>query len=220
MSKKKQKYYVVWNGRAPGIYYSWEECARQVVGFKGARYKAFDTIEEALDAFLKGPPPSGRKLHQTTKPVPKLPGLLENPQDSASKPIPDSIVVDAACSGNPGIMEYQGIYLRDGKRIFYFGPVTDATNNIGEFLAIVHALAWLKKQGKEWPVYSDSQTAIKWVLDKKANTTLQRTPGNTIVFDLIQRAEQWLQSNQWNNPLLKWDTALWGEIPADFGRKK
>ena len=54
--------------------------------------------------------------------------------------------VDAACSGNPGPMEYQAIDLATGAQVFHFGPM-HGTNNIGEFLAIVHALALLDRQG-------------------------------------------------------------------------
>lgn len=47
----------------------------------------------------------------------------------------------------------------------------------------------------------------------------KQTLQNKSVFDLIERAEAWLNANTWQNPILKWDTENWGEIPADFGRK-
>jgi len=127
--------------------------------------------------------------------------------------------VDAACSGNPGRMEYRGVYVADGVELFHVGPLEDATNNIGEFLAIVHALAMLKKSGKKIPVYSDSVNAIKWIDRKKCNTKLERSERNMPVFELIERAEKWLRTNTYDNPILKWETKQWGEIPADFGRK-
>jgi ribonuclease HI len=77
----------------------------------------------------------------------------------------------------------------------------------------------LKKKGINIPVYSDSSTAIKWVNDKKTKTKLIPSDKNAEIFDLINRAESWLQKNNYSNPLLKWDTKIWGEIPADFGRK-
>ena len=129
-----------------------------------------------------------------------------------------AIAVDAACSGNPGPMEYRGVHLPSGKQIFHFGPV-QGTNNIGEFLAIVHALALLKQRGSDMPVYSDSRTAQIWVQKRKCKTTLKRTPETEPLFAIIARAERWLMNNTWKNPILKWDTAQWGEIPADFGRK-
>jgi len=116
-------------------------------------------------------------------------------------------------------MEYRGVYVADGVELFHVGPLEDATNNIGEFLAIVHALAMLKKSGKKIPVYSDSVNAIKWIDRKKCNTKLERSERNMPVFELIERAEKWLRTNTYDNPILKWETKQWGEIPADFGRK-
>ena len=131
-----------------------------------------------------------------------------------------SICVDAACAGNPGTMEYQGVDTNTKRRIFYQGPFKDGTNNIGEFLALVHGLGYLKKYGHDTvPIYTDSTTAIAWVRNKKAKTTLLKTPRNAILFDLVARAEQWLKTNTYKNPIIKWETEKWGEIPADFGRK-
>lgn len=130
----------------------------------------------------------------------------------------NAIAVDAACSGNPGPMEYRGVYLLTNKEIFHFGPV-QGTNNIGEFLAIVHALALLKQKGSDMPIYSDSRTAQIWVQKRKAKTTLPRTPQTEGLFQLIERAERWLLTNSYKNPIIKWDTEHWGEVPADFGRK-
>ena len=133
--------------------------------------------------------------------------------------INEAVAVDAACSGNPGPMEYRGIYLRTGKELFHFGPV-HGTNNIGEFLAIVHALALLKLKGlDDMPVYSDSVNAQIWVRKKKCKTTLVRNAETEYLHGLIARAEAWLRNNTFNNPILKWRTEEWGEIPADFGRK-
>jgi ribonuclease HI len=132
----------------------------------------------------------------------------------------DSIVVDAACSGVPGPMEYRGVFLRDGKQLFHQGPFPDGTNNVGEFLAIVHALALLDRQGdRRTPVYSDSRNGIEWVRQKRCGTKLERTPANEPIFDRIARAERWLREHRWENPVRKWETEEWGEIPADFGRK-
>ncbi len=127
--------------------------------------------------------------------------------------------VDAACSGNPGPMEYRGIDLATGSEIFHFGPV-HGTNNVGEFLAIVHALALLWKQGDtQKTIYSDSYNAILWVKKKQCKTKLKRTPQTEQLYQIISRAEQWLKTHAYRNPIVKWETAEWGEIPADFGRK-
>ena len=218
---EKRKYYVVWNGVNPGIYDTWADCQQQIKGFKGAIYKSFATREAAEEAYSE--PPGNlldSRCRQTTETV-----TAENPAEqhdmAVSLPaevIAEAIAVDAACSGNPGPMEYRGVYLRTGKEIFHYGPVY-GTNNIGEFLAIVHALALLKQKGIDLPVYSDSRNAIGWVKQKCCKTKLERSEKTAPLFDTIQRAENWLRNNQYASPLLKWETNLWGEVPADFGRK-
>lgn len=207
---KKQKYYVVWKGKCPGIYDSWSECQVQIKGFSDARYKSFESQEEARQAF-QGQAEQFLSKKSTTGKKAQIP---------RSQIIKNSISVDAACSGNPGTMEYQGVSTDSGKTIFHQGPFTRGTNNIGEFLAIVHALALLKKAGRDTTViYTDSRTAMSWVKNKKAKTQLERTLENSVLFDLIQRAESWLHTHTYNNPIIKWETESWGEIPADFGRK-
>lgn len=202
----KQKFYVVWKGRQTGVFNSWKECEIQIKGFEGARYKSYESQEEAVNALASGPPRIIRKAAKVTA-------------ASAGKPITPSISVDAACSGNPGDMEYQGVDTVSKKKLFHQGPYPEGTVNIGEFLAIVHGLGYLKQRGITIPVYSDSMTAIKWVKDKKANTKLIQTNTNQILFELIERAENWLKTNTYDNPVLKWHTSQWGEIAADFGRK-
>lgn len=208
---KKQKYYVVWEGHTPGIYDNWQKCQKQIHSFPAAKYKAFDSLEEAKSA-LKGDYTDYYKQAART---------MEKPaRTSKSKIVADSISVDAACSGNPGVMEYQGVVTLTGEKIFYQGPFKGGTNNIGEFLALVHALALLTKLGKSGTViYSDSKIAIGWVRDGRAKTKLEKTGENSILFELIARAEEWLAANPVRNSILKWETSSWGENPADFGRK-
>ncbi len=209
---KKNKFYVVWVGRQSGVFTNWKDCEEQIKGFEKARYKAFDTLTEAEAAIKRNYWEFISKKNSTTQ------ALLPSPA-SVGQPVRDSMVVDAAWNTATGDMEYQGIYYKTGERIFLQGPFPQATNNIGEFLAIVHALAYLKNYKSTIPVYSDSKTAIGWVKKKHANTKLEVTPENKIVFELLQRAERWLAGNTYSNPILKWETKYWGENPADFGRK-
>lgn len=203
----KQKFYVVWKGVNPGVYTSWTECQLQIKNYKGALFKSFDTREEAEQA-LASPAHHYFNREEKEKPAAVLPESFNL----------NCLAVDAACSGNPGPMEYRGVYLLTGQEIFHFGPVY-GTNNIGEFLAIVHGLALLKQKGLDMPIYSDSRNALNWVKQKKCKTKLERTPRTEKLFELIERAEKWLHSNQYTTPLLKWKTDQWGEVPADFGRK-
>lgn len=205
----KQKYYVVWKGHKPGIYTSWAETEKQVRGFGAAQYKAFGSLMEAEAAYkaeyaaFKGKPASHGKWRQ-----------------ASIKPILPSLCVDAACSGSPGQLEYRGVDTDSGEEIFRVGPFPDGTNNVGEFLAIVHALTWLEKHEKQMPIYSDSRNAISWVYTGQCKTQLQHTPRNAPLFALIHSAENWLAENELvDDAVLKWETDLWGENPADFGRK-
>ena len=211
---KKQKYYVVWKGKSPGIYTSWEACQEQIKGVKGAIFKAFATRKEAEEALDKNPKSYIRKQRKSSKGK-----LSEEDKQRLGKPDYHSIAVDAAVSGNPGQMEYQGVDTRSGKVLFKQGPFAYGTNNIGEFLAIVHGLAFLKERKSDRILYSDSRTAISWVGKKKCNTQLKPTRENAKLFELIQRAESWLKRHDYKTPIAKWETQAWGEIPADFGRK-
>lgn len=209
---KKQKFYVVWSGHNPGVYASWDDCKREVEGFGGARYKAFASEDEARREFMLGAPDERsdevRAYAEAARPAPQLPPGVEA----------RALAVDAACSGNPGMMEYRGVYLKSGREVFHFGPIW-GTNNIGEFLAIVHALALMRQKGVDMPVYSDSRNAILWVRKGKCATKLERNAKSAEVFALIARAERWLANNQHTTRIIKWETSEWGEIPADFGRK-
>lgn len=210
MSKQKEKYYVVWQGREPGIYLTWDECKAQVIGAEGSRYKSFPTMEEAKRAFEEGAPPIER--HKTA-------GRKALQPDYKDEVIQDAYAVDAACSGNPGMMEYRGVDVKSGIELFHFGPIM-ATNNIGEFLAIVHAIALQKQLGTSYPIYSDSRNALLWIKARKCRTKLALNAKTAKAHDLIARAERWLNTNDYSEfKILKWHTDRWGEIPADFGRK-
>ena len=189
----KNKFYVVWKGLNPGIYDNWAECKAQVDGQEGAKYKSFENREEAAKAFE-----AGYTHYLKTASSPKAVARLA-PEAPIGNPINESLAVDAACSGNPGDMEYRGVYTATGQEIFHIGPLKEGTNNVGEFLALVHGLALLKK--------------------KKCKTLLARKPNNEPIFDVIERAEKWLNTHTYTTQILKWETSVWGEIPADFGRK-
>ncbi len=211
---KKPKYYVVWQGRRPGVFEDWDVAKQQIEGFAGAQYKSFETKDEAWKAFQSNP---REYLTKGTKAAPKPTNGLKG--TLVGKPIADSLAVDAAWNTATGDVEYQGVITGTKQLIFRMGPFKDGTNNIGEFLAIVHGLALLKREGSTMPLYSDSRTAISWVRNKRANTKLAETPRNAPLFELLDRAERWLQENPYTTRVLKWETEFWGENPADFGRK-
>ncbi|MBK9270473.1 MAG: ribonuclease H family protein [Saprospiraceae bacterium] len=210
MKKDKAKFYVVWEGEQPGIYTSWSECQRQIKGYPGAKYKSFESLKDAQEAYLNGPSTSNVSSKKTKT-------VSEKWQDHV--PV-GSIAVDAACEGNPGPVEYRGVDPYSGKVLFHQGPFNNGTNNIGEFLALVHALALLhQKKDNTTKIYSDSATAISWLKQKKAKTQLDFNSSNQVLYELVKRATLWLHQNSYQNQVIKWETQKWGEIPADFGRK-
>lgn len=209
---KKKKYYVVWKGKQPGIYHSWAACKEMISGFKNAQYKSFTSFDAAQKAFnrpyadYRSQKKSARSL--SAEELSKFGDINFN-----------SIAVDAASSGNPGIMEYRGVDTRTKKVLFHMGPFPQGTNNIGEFLALVHGLAFLDLHKSNRIIYSDSKIAIGWIYKKKCRTTLKPNQKNAELFELIARAEHWLKTHHFTTSIVKWQTRIWGEIPADFGRK-
>jgi len=208
----KKKYYVVWAGHRPGVYETWMECKHQIDGFNGAVYKSFPTKELAETAFSENPKNYlGKDMRRAA--------MTDLEKEVIGMPILDSIAVDAACSGNPGDLEFRAVHVKSGKILFQRGVYPNGTVNIGEFLALVLGLIYLNKNKLNIPIYTDSKTAIAWVRNKKAKTKLDCTPQNEELFLMLEKAENWLKTNTFNNKILKWETAFWGEIPADYDRK-
>ncbi len=212
----KRKFYVVWEGRVPGIYDNWADAHEQVDKFSGARYKAFDSCEDATIAFRKDGDAADRlifsRMAQKKQPVVNYAAFPEIRLEAIS--------VDGACDRNPGgKVEYRGVAVGTGEELFHVGPLAGGSNNIGEYLGLVHALAMLNAKGDNTtPVYSDSRTALSWLRRRHNNSTLKIDPSLPLA-GILARADNWVATHVWQNPILKWHTELWGEIPADFGRK-
>lgn len=211
MWKKEKKFYVVRKWKKIWIFDSRNECKDSVNWFSGAKYKWFSSREDAeiaLDEWWE-------KYYEVKNVTKK--------EKVNNKDIPffaESIAVDAACSGNPWEMEYRWIDLQTWEEIFH-EKFKIWTNNIGEFLAIVHWLNYLKDR-KDKVIYSDSRIAISRVNQWKCKTQIKIDEWNLDferILKAIERAEKWLKENWINNKILKWNTEEWWEIPADFGRK-
>jgi len=207
---KAIKFYAVWQGNKPGVYDNWLECKAQIDGYQGAQYKAFPNKTQA-ELALKDSYWKYVQISDTSDT--KIPITHSSTLDK------NSICVDAACSGNPGVLEYRAVDTATGQEIFRRGPYLEGTNNLGEFLALVHGIAYLQKNQFAKSIYSDSATAIAWYRNKKVKTKLEPNEKNKELLELVRRAESYLLSHTINTQVLKWPTESWGEIPADFGRK-
>ncbi|MEW9700641.1 ribonuclease H [Paenibacillus sp. SI8] len=210
------KYYVVWVGHQPGIYRSWADCQAQTKGYPQARFKSYESEGEAQKAFERG---WQKSLDFSGKGSAASAAGKSSGTASAPEVEYDSISVDVGCSGNPGIVEYKGVDTRTGEILFYQGPISKGTNNLGEFLAIVHGIAYLQKQGSNKTIYTDSVTALSWLRKKEVSTNLVRDASTEEIWTLVDRALKWIKTHTYTNKIVKWDTKKWGEIKADFGRK-
>jgi len=216
----KKKYYVVWAGRTPGIYTNWADCQEQTNNYPQAKFKSYQNREEAEKAFHEGPGSHwGKGSIVEKRPANGKKNAGKSSSATSNEIDYDSISVDVGTRGNPGPVEYQGVDTKTGKVIFSHGPISKGTNNIGEFLAIVHALAYLNKIGSNKTIYTDSRNAMKWVREKAVSTTLKRDATTKEIWNLVDRALYWLKHHTYENKILKWDTKKWGEIKADYGRK-
>ncbi len=209
MWKSEKKFYVVRKWKKIWIFDSRNECKESVNGFSDAKYKWFSSREEAELALQEW----WEKYYETKNITKKEKIKNENIPFFAK-----SIAVDAACSGNPWKMEYRWIDLQTWEEIFH-EKFQIWTNNIGEFLAIVHGLNFLWND--ERVIYSDSKIAISWVNQWKCKTQINadKDLGFWKTLEAIERAENWLKENWIKHKILKWNTEAWWEIPADFGRK-
>jgi len=202
----KKKYYVVWIGKTPGVYETWPLCEAQVKGYVGARFKSFPTQVAAWAAYKEGPTQSPAQQPQMD-------------WRRVAEIDPNGIAVDAACARNPGPLEYRGVSLSTGQILFEQKAMKKGTNNLGEFIAIVSALALCQKNKWTVPIYTDSETALAWLKNKKVKSELPRDHDSEEVWGQVDKALEWLAQHNYPNPVLKWQTEKWGEIPADFGRK-
>jgi len=213
--EKHAKFYVVFKGRKPGVYTKWEECQVNVSGYHGASFASFKSETEAHQAFATG------DLHKWKEEA----EALRAEKWSHAPPMRNGtfLVVDAACSGYPGPVEFRGVLMPERAEAFKFGPYQSGSNNLGEFLAITTGFRWLRERCMSVPVYSDSKVAIGWVLGEgTCNTSMDREKIGPVLKREIDSAERWLRgpwAPTYKALLHKWDTAEWGEIPADFGRK-
>ncbi len=206
----KLKFYVVWEGKTPGIYRTWAQCQEQIDGFHQAKYKSYNSLEEAEKVFKQG----WKKHWGATKKSTKA--STASKKDDIDY---NSISVDVGTQGNPGPIEYKGVDTKTEEILFQVGPIENGTNNLGEFIAIVHALAYLNKRGSNKTIYTDSMTALKWIKNKQVASTLVRDDTTKKIWELTDRAVNWLHHHTYNNKILKWNTKEWGEIKADYGRK-
>ncbi|HKY08893.1 MAG TPA: ribonuclease H family protein [Candidatus Binatia bacterium] len=160
-----QKFYVVWAGRQTGVFTDWPTTQRAVIGYPGARYKAFETRTEAEQAFAAGKSQGTSEAEVSSK---RRKSNSERAALHVAHQFDVSIYCDGACEPNPGsagsgIVVYRGGQLAE----LWYGLYNPAgTNNTAELSALHHALRMAEaeiKTGNTVEVCSDSAYAINCI---------------------------------------------------------
>lgn len=200
-----QKYYTVWAGLTTGVFSSWKQCQRQILGFKGARFKSFQTLTEAKAAL--------NRRYQDRGNNERLP-IQTIFQIDDTRPITNSITVNGTCNIATGEVEIQAVHTGSKHLVFWKGPYHDGTGDMAEFIAIVETLKYLKSRKLSMPIYSESSTAIKWITNREATTKLPRRASNRELYDFFDSCLAWLDDYTYYNRILKWNTKEWSRSPA------
>ncbi len=145
-----KKYYAVKQGKAPGIYASWNECKLQVHGFPGAIYKSFLTKEEA-ESFVG-------TIHSRSS------------EGSGTSLADEEVIayVDGSYSKEQKRYSYGCAILWNSEQFELSGASADerfvTMNNVaGEVLGSIKAICWaIEKEAKSIRVYHDYEGISRW----------------------------------------------------------
>jgi len=154
-----KKYYAVRNGRANGVFFSWEECKAQVDGVSAAEYKSFTSIKDAED-FVMGKEQTADK-----------PRLSRKAADTTPPPHKDGVAI-AYVDGsyNPATKEFScgGMLFYNHEKVLfskkYNDPeMCDMRNVAGEIMGATSAIAYcLDKKIPEVEIFYDYEGIAKW----------------------------------------------------------
>ncbi len=151
------KYYAVYKGKTgePKIFTSWDECKKEVIGFKGAIYKSFTTKEEALN-FIK--------LNSEGK-------ENENNKEKTENEDGLFIYVDGSFVASKGNYSYGLVAVKDGEIIYkdkgigFDKEAVPLRNVSGEVLGAKMAVEYALKNGfKEVTIGYDYQGVESWAI--------------------------------------------------------
>lgn len=152
------KYYAVYRGKsgAPKIFTSWDECKKEVIGFKGAIYKSFPTEQEAVN-FISINSNGKLGFKDDAEATEDEKGLF--------------IYVDGSFAVDKGNFSYGLVAVQDGKIIYEdkgegFDKEAIALRNVsGEVLGAKMAVEFaLKNNFKEVTIAYDYQGVESWAL--------------------------------------------------------
>lgn len=126
------------------------------------------------------------------------------------------LVVDGSFLWGKKKLQYQVVDIETSELIYTSPVYIGGSSNVAEYLAIIHGLAYADKNGLKCDIYSDSYIAMGWVRKRMCRT---REEMSEELKKVVDRSTLWLNLNLLSNKVLIWQSHLWGENPADFGRK-
>jgi len=199
-----QSYYVVWQGHAPGIYQKWPDCRKQIENYPEPRYKKFESLDEANHAYRKGIEHYRKRKSGPQKMSRRAPKFRR-----------DSLLVHTKVQGES--MQINATYLKNNQKIF-FVDFQRGNPEIGQFLATVKALKLLRKRSPTMPVYVPSLKVLnainhKFLYDPYLGQRHIHDPWHEKLRECMFAAINWLKRNDYQNPVLHWNSTYWGEPP-------
>ena len=167
-----KKFYVVWQGRTPGIYRDWNSCKQQIDKFAGAKYKSFLSLQEAEAAFKTGRSSAtggGEKKSKSTSRKSTANGVKTyTAAEIAHMPINVKMYTDGGCDPNPGKAgSGMAVYRNEALESLWYGCYNPAgTNNTAELNALNQAFILAKTEsesGQSVAIFCDSKYAIQCI---------------------------------------------------------
>lgn len=142
--------------------------------------------------------------------------LLQKPKDY--------IAVDGGCAntGNGWVWYYRGILIRNWEvnkwEIIFEKELPQTSNNLTEYLAILEAMRWRKKNNMKIAIYSDSTVAISRV--RKWSHNCGQLPMWKHAKSYTEKLENWRNKSKAPfEEIYQRFTKKWWDIPADYGKK-
>jgi len=168
-----KKFYVVWQGREPGIYRDWNSCKQQVDKFAGAKYKSFLSLQDAEEAFkagrsVKKAVGGGRNSKPTSRSSTANGVKTYTAADIAQMPINVKMYTDGGCDPNPGRAgSGMAVYRNEVLESLWYGCYNpEGTNNTAELNALNQAFMLAQTEsdsGQSVAIFCDSKYAIQCI---------------------------------------------------------
>jgi len=168
-----KKFYVVWQGRKPGIYTDWPTCLQQVDKFTGARYKSFPSLADAQSAFEGGSSSAGTSSKSKNK------SNASSVKTYTAKEVLafdayTKIFTDGGCEPNPGEAgSGLALYCENELTQLWYGLYNPmGTNNTAELNALHQALLIAKREinaKRTVAIFCDSKYSIQCVIQWAAS---------------------------------------------------